>query len=307
MLEDLKEWAEDRKREEQEEKREFIEAQKENEHREQKEEQQKRRRGRKPKEPKIYTRILKKKKLEDISIINSCCKKRCCHLYITQKLISQCRLAVHNLPTESDRRAYIRAKLGIVGPVSNPESSQIKPKPTIDGMKVCMKIFSHAYGVSKSLIYNSMRGITRAYSSRASLKEQSVLMWLDSFKQMHEHMPDTDEVQVPYSTAIQVYQLYVREVEEEEGAEGKGGDPVAYSYFVKLWKTHRSSIVLRKCLRFAMCNTCTDLREKQDRTVDTKVVFTFSCCSVPAIDNTNLSITCCICMLIYSLLYLLGD
>ena len=67
----------------------------------------------------------------------------------------------------------------------------------------------------------------------------------------YQNDPTTTRVTLPFHSKKVVFELYILEVP----------DPCKDSYFFKVWRKEVTKVILRKWLRFALCDTCIGFRE----------------------------------------------
>ena len=186
-----------------------------------------------------------------------CCKRYKCSLKrdkFTPDAITDLRLKFHSMPSKDDQRLML-------------SSLQSNTSPTILGEAVCYTFFSFALQISQTVLANIRKnGYTRPKlrESVESETEASILNWLDEFAKFHEYMPNKQIIQLPYASKSDVFQFYLEDCRKF---------PLQFnechnSYFNKIWKTKRKSIVLRAHLQFALCDICVALRVKRDKTID---------------------------------------
>jgi hypothetical protein len=141
----------------------------------------------------------------------------------------------------------------------------------VEQMKVCKKFFSFAYGVDSKTICSILRNGVRTDRIRdvPSHKRHSIITWLDHEAKDFEWMPNNQHIQLPYRNRDEVYELYMKDVTQEKSnkitTELK---PVTRRYFKKIWRKHRSHIIIRKHLQFSKCGYCDKYQEKMKETRD---------------------------------------
>ena len=94
-------------------------------------------------------------------------------------------------------------------------------------------------------------------------REELVCGWLDDLADTHDHQPDKEFVILSHRRKFHVFQACCRDAEQCVVPQ------VSLSYFLRVWRTNRGSkIVIRKCMRFALCDTCSAIQKKREATAD---------------------------------------
>jgi len=129
------------------------------------------------------------------------------------------------------------------------------------------------YGISKMSAYKGMNAaaIQRMPVDRRRPKAEEVVSFLDNQAKYGEVQPDTGHVHLNHPSRKVLHEMFL---------EAHPDSPVNYSYFVRLWRTQRKNIKLRKVLRFvdspmlvvltavhrlAKCDQCVLIRDKRSQ------------------------------------------
>jgi hypothetical protein len=146
---------------------------------------------------------------------------------------------------------------------------------TVNGssFRVCIKYFVWVYNVSLKYFYRCLKAgqgqRTLRRGSGDSEKCRVIRKWLTDFSQWHEYMPNESRIQLPYSWKHQVYEYYQ---EDSLNATLSSATPelhlkliAAPSYFYHVWAKYEPQIILRRHLRFSICDECAKLRRHRDK------------------------------------------
>lgn len=118
--------------------------------------------------------------------------------------------------------------------------------------------------------------------SRGISAEESICAWLIDLARLHDPQPDRPYTILAFKRKHQVYAEYceatkngtivvvsIDDVSYFDNILTGEVPKVSLSYFLRIWFTRLGSqIVIRKCLRFALCDTCSNIQRKREMTSD---------------------------------------
>jgi len=226
----------------------------------------------------------------------SCCSRKCFESEpLTPLELLEIRHALHSQQDEAQRRGYFQQIQIATSPTAvavqlvnqvriddsandNHESknrdgrTQLRLYVNDRNLSVCFRYFVWAYNVSNAFVnYRSVQRKLRETSSEGDEKCRLIRQWLNDFAKWHEYMPHENIVQLPYTTKLQVYEYYRQDRKAEAAAtleHKKKLELIAgSSYFYRVWRTHESNIVLRRHLKFSICDICARLRRSRDKNI----------------------------------------
>ena len=149
-------------------------------------------------------------------------------------------------------------------------------------VKVCNAFFRFVLQVSQNKLYqptveghefSATMNITRNPYHQDYSADDSVRDWLTNYAEAHLHDPSKDTIILSIATRKAVYETYENDFRQgvlfyfpKKNQEGQ----LTYylpscSHFMRCWRTIPAlkKIVLRKYLRFALCDLCIDFRERR--------------------------------------------
>jgi hypothetical protein len=96
-----------------------------------------------------------------------------------------------------------------------------------------------------------------------------IRQWLTDFAKWHEYMPNENTIQLPYPRKNNVYNYYVEDRRREAilsaTPEECRKSIACSSYFYRIWSKYERQIILRRHLRFSICDDCAALRRHRDK------------------------------------------
>lgn len=175
---------------------------------------------------------------------------------ISRRLLEH-RNDFHKITSRTDRRLFLSKLV-------------VKKDPTsylFLGLPVCVRFIVGVMGISLNQFYGviNRREMMLPISSQLQryrngiTREEAVCGWLRDLGDLQDPQPDKPFVILAHRRKIHVYEEYQSYME-------KGTVPsVSRSYFLRVWKRRLSSkIVIRKCMRFALCDTCCRIQEQRE-------------------------------------------
>ena len=120
----------------------------------------------------------------------------------------------------------------------------------INGKQCCTKFFMAVFGVSMTYIYGDNRRIPR---QRMAPVAEAIITFFKQMRLENDAMPDKMEYQLYAMKKKEVFRWYDNTAQEHQKC--------SISYFYVQWAEHASDCKLRRCLRFAKCQECQDLRQ----------------------------------------------
>jgi hypothetical protein len=115
-----------------------------------------------------------------------------------------------------------------------------------------------------STVWEERKVRASAIRSNPALLAVRIVDWVLSLGGMYQQSPDKDEIIVPFVDKQTVFFLFDRDCKE------LGQASCAASYFFAVWRDdHRAAKVkIRSFQRFAKCDTCVNMRERQVKCLD---------------------------------------
>jgi len=169
----------------------------------------------------------------------SCCKRKQCHLSISDQTIRELRIRVFSDPDMdlARRRTEIRRLWD--------ELLQVGGKPC------CVSFICHAFGVSKMYLYGDSR-LDRT-KIRVAAKTEAAIAFFDQLRLENDKMPNKQEYQLYAPKRNSVWEWYCNQAGEVI--------PISRQFFLKLWREYAPDLKLRKYLKFSICKQCKHLKE----------------------------------------------
>ena len=165
----------------------------------------------------------------------------------------------------NDRRKD-RGRAHYLDPVETIESGAMQTRPSpVTSTPVCSKFFSFVLNRSNNFFYQP--GTTAkdmvvdlgATLTRATPKEDAVVQFMAELSQYYQLSPDSNFIFLPFPSRRDVHAIM--------NAEAPPALQCKYPYFLKTWRTNPliAHIKLGKHLCFALCDTCVEFREAQQK------------------------------------------
>lgn len=202
-----------------------------------------------------YQRKLIAKKLDPNEITDAlnkqCCVKLRCHTKFSVEDIIEVRKSYHTINNGVDRREALLKMLE--------QGRRDSGGFACLGIEVCSTFIKTAYGVSSNLFKISRKELYNLRPARQANTTFAVESWLHEFSSYYEHMPNSNEIVIPFSEKQDLYPLFLSDNPEVL---------VSKSFFLAVWRERCSFIKIRTYLKFAKCDKCVDLREKKASTRD---------------------------------------
>lgn len=181
-----------------------------------------------------------------------CCKLNCLQQFHHEQILNfrKTILSLNN----KDRKSFI---------ANNTSIEQVKygskTKFNVESIQVCQIAFLFCYPVSKSALY-SKPTYTR---TKNPMIKFSIIQFLESLASWNNFMPDNNQIHLPYTNHIQVYNLYQLQSEDEFKCSN--------SYFNTVWRDRLPHIKARKSIRFSKCGKCVHLSERLAIELNTEI------------------------------------
>ena len=201
--------------------------------------------------------------LKDIqeALTSSCkCKRKCWKPFMKDSIegrILSHRNEFHKLTNRTDRRLYLSRLVTTVGATSY----------AFLGIPACVQFVVGLMAVSLNQFYGviNRREMNLPISSQLQrhrngiTREEAVCGWLRDLADLQDPQPDKPFVILAHRRKIHVFEEYAKDI-------AKGTVPkVSRCYFLRVWKRRLASkIVVRKCMRFALCDTCCRIQEHRE-------------------------------------------
>lgn len=167
-----------------------------------------------------------------------CCKKMQCHQHFDAESMRQLR---HRIYTDYGKDFRERKV----------EIARLKEETLlINGKQCCTKFFMAVFGVSTTYIYGDNR---RRPRQRMAPVAEAIITFFKQMRLENDAMPDKMEYQLYAMKKKEVFRWYDNTAQEHQKC--------SISYFYTQWEEHASDCKLRRCLRFAKCQECQDLRQ----------------------------------------------
>jgi hypothetical protein len=179
--------------------------------------------------------------------------------------VFESRNTLHGITNQADRRVYL-SKIICSRPWATTQAY------TLVGMPSCVKLILATLHISRNLFYAvkarmdfgvPMSTVLAGPHRYGISKEEVVCGWLFELAASHDPQPDKNYTILAHKRKRHVFQEYMEDV-----VKGKVPE-VSYSTFVRVWRHNVGSrIVVRKCMRFALCDTCSDIQRRREITSD---------------------------------------
>ena len=167
-----------------------------------------------------------------------CCKKMRCYQHFEAESMRRLRRRVYTDYREDFRRRKV-------------EIARLKSETLlVDGKQCCTKFFMAVFGVSTTYIYGDNR---RRPRQRMAPVAEAIITFFKQMRLENDAMPDKMEYQLYAMKKKEVFRWYHNTAQEHQKC--------SISYFYVQWAEHASDCKLRRCLRFAKCQECQDLRQ----------------------------------------------
>jgi len=139
--------------------------------------------------------------------------------------------------------------------------------------EVCIKYFVWVHNVSLHYYYSCLKAGQGQRKLRGGSDDTEkcrlIRQWLTDFAKWHEYMPNENTIQLPYPRKNNVYNYYVEDRRREAilsaTPEECRKSIASSSYFYKIWSKYERQIILRRHLRFSICDDCAALRRHRDK------------------------------------------
>ena len=142
---------------------------------------------------------------------------------------------------KEDKKDYIHSFISLY----ESEDGKVKRKFNYEGNSLCSRAFMTLFGVSHNLVYSA---VSKEIRDKSSPKEDIVTSFLIQLSNLHDFMPDRDEIHLSYNSHKLVYEEFKKYLEGIEDIDKN----ISYSYFNKVWRK-MSYIKARKAIRFSKC------------------------------------------------------
>ena len=172
------------------------------------------------------------------------------------------RNQLHNLNSLADRRVFL-ARIISRHPLSG-HLAYLSVQVCVNFMLRVLAISSNQlYGVLRRLDNNLPIAATLAKGNHRKTVEIAVSGWLLDLAETHDPQPDKEFTILAFKRKKHVYEEYKRSVRLDLAPS------CSLSYFCHVWKKHfRTSIVVRKTMRFALCDECGRIQREREKTSD---------------------------------------
>lgn len=202
--------------------------------------------------------------MKEITFQGCNCSKQCWKNFMDPCAILEiynCRNNLHSQANQSDRRKLVST----VVKCSNSSYSLLgRPACVRLIIKLLMISRNLFYGVQLRLKYDLPISRVILYGNRRGVdKEDIICGWLYALAETHDPQPDREYWILAHKRKRHVYTEYCEDVIRGNVP------PVSLPYFLRVWKLNvGSKIVIRKCMRFAVCDTCNRIQRRREQTTD---------------------------------------
>ena len=191
----------------------------------------------------------------DAARSEACCKKKCFRVIDDLEYLLTKRMEVLQMSREN-RKAFAISLF-----------QRDSRKFVFDGVEVCPRFLNTAFNFSNDTVC----GIKQTPKSRSSAvvkamprltvspKAEIIVAFLRQLAETQgDRMPDKDEIHLTYRTVTQVY-----DVLKEDWAKwtiASNATVISFGYFLRVWGSSCPNIKVRAVHRFALCDTCENLK-----------------------------------------------
>ena len=191
-----------------------------------------------------------------------CCQSECQRAFVDTNLATQLKHTLAKLracKNYGDRRVVIANSL-----------CRTRRGVLLHGQAVCIQFLVFVFAVSRATLYNCFGRVENNLPVSGVLRRppetcnaEYVCGWMRALAKLHDPQPDKNFTILAYRRKRAVYDAYCDAVKAREVP------AVSWCYFLSVWKNRLgSSIVVRKCMRFALCDTCTQIQREREATTD---------------------------------------
>ena len=126
----------------------------------------------------------------------------------------------------------------------------------------CSRNFVYQPGHTDKKMKVDRKPNVSAHRTSASRKLSLIVSWLLALASMYQFSPDSQNILLPFRNKAAVFGLFVHELEMKQEP-----STCSLSYFRNVWSSEEDvrHIKIRKHLRFAICDTCVELREQFEK------------------------------------------
>ena len=196
--------------------------------------------------------------------VSKCCNMNCATEFSSEgalKEIYEQRNAFHQLSSQADRRRLL----------SNIVMKNCHGKLLLLGVRVCAKFIVNSLAISLNQVYGVLNRVENNLPVSAVLrrgpfgvtKDEIICGWLLELAKAHDPQPDKEFTILAHKRKLHVYEEYLADVASTKVPS------CSFSYFCTVWKKNLGSrIVIRKCVRFAICDECSRIQKARESAVD---------------------------------------
>ena len=210
-------------------------------------------------------RVEESNKMSDIILAACKCKRRCPEHFQSPELIKRVldkRNAFHELQSRADRRILLSRCV-----------TKHERFFKFLSIRVCVSFLLAVFSISLNQLYGVVNRVRDNHPVAATISrnvrrgvftvETAVCGWLFNLASSHDPQPDREFTILAFKRKKHVYEEYLEQSD-------KGLVPACtLSYFCRVWKKHfRYTIVVRKTMRFALCDDCGRIQREREKTVD---------------------------------------